>query len=89
MKYYLFVFPNTHSAIAGQKYLEGKVPFAVMPTLREISDSCGISLRIKEENFENAKEILNNTAEMEMFTAYYVESEKGKTTAKEIYKKEL
>lgn len=47
MKYYLITFANTHTAISTQKFLEGKIPFVVMPTLREISSSCGISLKIE------------------------------------------
>ncbi len=87
MKYYLFVFPNTHSAIAGQKHLEGKIPFSVMPTLREISDSCGISIRIKEEHYSDVRKIFENCNDMEGFMIFHVESEKGKTTAEKIYTK--
>lgn len=47
MKYYLITFANTHTAISAQKYLAGKIPFVVMPTLREVSDSCGISLKVE------------------------------------------
>lgn len=84
MQYFLFVFPNTHSAIAAQKHLEGKTPFVVMPTLREISNSCGISLRIKEEHFEDVKSSLSTAEDLESFRVFDVTSEKGKTTAKEI-----
>lgn len=46
MEYYLITFSNTHTAIAAQKYLEGNLTYQIMPTLREISNSCGISLKI-------------------------------------------
>lgn len=46
MEYYLITFSNTHTAIAAQKYLEGNLTYQVMPTLREISNSCGISLKV-------------------------------------------
>ena len=84
MQYFLFVFPNTHSAIAAQKHLEGKVRFSVMPTLREISNSCGISLRIKEPDFKTSKNILEQAEDIESFRIFDVVSEKGKTSAEEI-----
>lgn len=46
MTYYLITFTNTHTAIAAQKFLTDKIDFCIMPTLREISNSCGISIRI-------------------------------------------
>lgn len=52
MDYYLITFSNTHSAIAAQKFLTGKLDFLVMPTLREISNSCGISLKIISASLE-------------------------------------
>lgn len=51
MKYYLITFANTHTAISVQNFLRGKVPFIVMPTLREISNSCGISLKVETVDF--------------------------------------
>ncbi len=50
MDYYLITFSNTHAAIAAQKHLEGKLAFSTMPTLREISNSCGISLKIVSDS---------------------------------------
>lgn len=48
MPYYLISFSNTHTAIATQKFFTGKIEFCIMPTLREISHSCGISIRVNE-----------------------------------------
>lgn len=48
MPYYLISFSNTHTAMAAQKFFTGKIDFCIMPTLREISHSCGISIRINE-----------------------------------------
>lgn len=58
MNYYLFIFHSTHDAIASKQYLEQKIPIMIMPTLREISSSCGISIRVKEEQFEEAKNLM-------------------------------
>ena len=56
MEYYLITFSSTHAAIAAQKYIEGKINFHVMPTLREISSSCGISLKVESAPYEIIRE---------------------------------
>ena len=48
--YYMLSFRNTHYAILAEKQLKNNMPLSVMPTLREVSQSCGISLRIEEEH---------------------------------------
>lgn len=55
MEYLLITFSSTHAAIAAQEYLKGKISFYVMPTLREISNSCGISIRINSSSYEEIK----------------------------------
>lgn len=49
--YYLLVFESTHAAMAAQRYLNGRVPAQVVPTLRQISASCGISLRVETGDY--------------------------------------
>lgn len=58
MEYYLITFANTNTAMAAQKGLKGRLDFHIMPTLREISGSCGISIKIQPSAFEEAKNIL-------------------------------
>lgn len=58
MSYYLFTFHSTHDAIASKQYLECRVSTCIMPTLREISNSCGISIRVKEEDFKKASDLM-------------------------------
>ncbi len=48
-EYVLFTFDSTHSAIAAQRLLADLSP-VLMPTLREISASCGMSLRLRSED---------------------------------------
>lgn len=55
MEYYLLTFSNTHGAITAQKYLKDRLSFYVMPTLREISGSCGISLKITGHSIETIR----------------------------------
>ena len=53
-EYYLFTFDSTHYAIKAQKLLSG-LNAVTMPTLREISASCGISLKVLPEQIVAAK----------------------------------
>ena len=53
-EYYLFTFDSTHYAIKAQKLLSDLDP-VTMPTLREISASCGISLKVRPEQMGAAK----------------------------------
>lgn len=62
--YYTIAFNSTHSAVAAEKYLGEKINATVMPTLRKISASCGISLRIETEDFERLKELLNENQQI-------------------------
>ncbi len=75
MDYYLITFSNTHSAITAQKFLKGKLDFIVMPTLREISNSCGISLKIVNASIIELEELMNLfEANQSMYTIYFIGS---------------
>lgn len=50
MKYYIAVFKNTHDAMAAEKKLnELNYKFRIMPTPTSITMSCGICVRIDDE----------------------------------------
>lgn len=58
-KYYILTFENTHSAINGETVLkENKIKAIVMPTPTFVTKSCGISLRISEEEIEKVKALI-------------------------------
>lgn len=59
MEYTVIAFSSTHNAITGQKSLEGKIAFQIMPTPRVISSCCGISIRLSPEDVETAKVLLS------------------------------
>ena len=40
----MLTFQNTHDAMGAEKLLAGHLPVCTMPTLRQVSASCGISL---------------------------------------------
>lgn len=47
----MLTFSTTHDAIRAEEILGEVMPVAVMPTLRQVSASCGISLRIEEADW--------------------------------------
>lgn len=61
MEYYLFAFESTHGAITSKKNLEKEIDLVMMPTLREITSSCGISLRIEPKDLERAKQLMEES----------------------------
>ena len=59
MNYYIIVFKNTHEAMSAEQKLNGlNYKFRIMPTPTLITQSCGICIRIEEE--EKLNEIINN-----------------------------
>ncbi len=46
--FYMISFSSTHHALRAEQYLKPMMPVCTMPTLRAVSKSCGISLRIEE-----------------------------------------
>ncbi|MEA5060276.1 MAG: DUF3343 domain-containing protein [Clostridia bacterium] len=73
-RYYMLSFESTHKALSAQRHLQGKVPAAVMPTLRAVQAGCGISLRVEEENLEALRALLSGF-EKEGWKLYFVEGE--------------
>ena len=77
--YWLFAFDSPHAAISAQRLLSG-CGAVVMPTLRSITASCGMSLRLRDETIERAKEIMKASAiDPALYRLYRVEQE-GKET---------
>ena len=67
-EYYLLAFNSTHAAVSAEKLLSAQLEVTVMPTLRKITASCGISLRIEDKDFEKLKAILSaNTLECALY----------------------
>jgi len=58
---YIVSFNSTHHAIRSEKiFMENNIKVSTLPTPREISSSCGISIRFSEENLQDIKELLEN-----------------------------
>lgn len=77
--YCLIVFDSTHAAIAAERLIKALNP-AVMPTLRAITASCGMSLRLKPEQTEKAQALLEESSiDSALYRFYRVEQENGET----------
>ena len=86
--YWLFVFDSTHAAISAQRLLSccGAV---LMPTLRSITASCGMSLRLEDGEIERAKELMRTSAiDPALYRLYRVEQVNGETRCSEANKSE-
>ncbi len=78
MIYYLLTFANTHSAMLTQSHLERYAPVFMMPTLREISASCGISIRFSPDHREIVLEAMKTlNLSQKMFQLYKIQEENG------------
>lgn len=60
-KYYLLTFENTISAMTAEEVLKrNQVSLIIMPTPTYITKSCGISIRILENDFNKIRDLNNN-----------------------------
>ena len=71
MDYCVITFSSTHGAIYTQRLLKDRVPFMVMPVLREISKGCGISVRFAPEHLEEVRSTLAASELSEDEYAFY------------------
>ena len=54
MKYYIIVYKNTHDAMEAEKNLTNEnIEFRVMPTPTSITQSCGLCVRLDDEEAVN------------------------------------
>ena len=57
--YYIIVFMNTHNAIEGERAIKAEgYPISIMPTPSHITQSCGISIRFREEYLPSIKKLI-------------------------------
>lgn len=75
MQYYLLAFDSTHAAIAADRLLN---PYGavIMPTLRTITASCGMSLRLKDASASAALAALReSTLPLELCHLYRIDGD--------------
>jgi Protein of unknown function (DUF3343). len=59
-KYYILTFQNTLGAINGESELkERKIKIEIMPTPTSITKSCGISIKVKNEDIDEIKKLVS------------------------------
>lgn len=59
-EFYVITFDSTHKAIKTEKIAKEKLDVELIPTPREISSSCGLSLKFKEEQMDELMDILKD-----------------------------
>jgi len=57
-EFYIIAFSSTHAAIKAEKKLKDKFKVDIIPTPREISASCGISIKFGAEDFDSIIDII-------------------------------
>lgn len=84
--YYLLTFPNAHTAMAAQKILQEKgIPLFMLPTLRELSDSCGLSIRFRPQDLGQVRRLLAEDALLKKnHQLYSVRQEKNQRQIKKV-----
>lgn len=71
-QYYMITFASTHGAISTKSYLGTTIPIVIMPTLREVSKSCGIAIRVAPEHIEQAKQLMQQGS-IKDYHMYYID----------------
>ncbi|MTI46213.1 DUF3343 domain-containing protein [Sporosalibacterium faouarense] len=62
-QYCVITFNSTHHAIKGEKVLNEKgLDIRTIPTPREITASCGLSIRFATEDLEKVRKIIGDIA---------------------------
>lgn len=77
-KYNLFTFISTSHALKAEKVLKAEgMSFIMIPTLREISASCGLSVKVDPDDLDSSADILRQN-EVQSDGVYYVRKIQGK-----------
>ena len=81
---YIISFNSTHQAIkCDQLFGKNEMDYTVLPTPREITQSCGMSIAFAIEDIDNIKEIINQN-QIEYKGIYKIYKQDGKKQVEEI-----
>ncbi len=80
--YILYTFNSPHSAIKTQKLLSEFSP-KVIPILRELSENCGMSVKLKLEFLEVSLEVMNSS-NIPKWSLYKIAISNGQTVIEKI-----
>lgn len=82
-EFYVITFDSTHKAMSTEKKILNKVEFNMIPTPREISASCGLSIKFKLEVVDQVLSLLEDH-DKEGLNLYKVVRSNGSKTASKI-----
>jgi hypothetical protein len=79
-EFHVITFESTHYAIMIEKKLKGKYNVQTIPTPREITASCGLSIMFQNQELDEIiQELINLEVDKNMFDIYkIVKTDKGK-----------
>ncbi len=70
----VLAFESTHHAIMMEKKLKDKIKIDTIPTPREISASCGLSIKFNCQDLEKVKQIIEKAElKRDMMSIYRIE----------------
>ncbi|AFS79849.1 hypothetical protein DUF3343 [Gottschalkia acidurici 9a] len=83
-KFFVISFNSTHHAIKGEKlFKEHNLNIKMMPTPREITASCGLSIRFEEEDLQEVQSTIDNS-DLSIKGIYEMKREEGVRLAQKI-----
>ena len=83
-KFFVISFNSTHHAIKGEKlFKEHNLNIKMMPTPREITASCGLSIRFEEEDLEEVQSTIDSS-DLSIKGIYEMKREEGVRLAQKI-----
>lgn len=81
----VITFDSTHKAMKAEKHFAQIVPSELIPTPREISANCGLSLKFQDEALESVlSELKSHFSEVEGIKVYSIEKNDDVRMATEI-----
>lgn len=84
--YLLYTFKSPHMTIKSQKVLEG-LQTKIIPVLRELSESCGMALKVNGEDLDVSLERMR-ASEIGTWNLYRIEIVSGELNLELLEKKE-
>lgn len=81
-EFYVITFESTHLAISTEKFLLVQVKVEMVPTPREISASCGLSLKVSVEHLEGVLAALSGKPKAGMNLYHMVREDRQKIATK-------
>lgn len=59
-RFYVLAFHSTSHSIQAEKKLKDQFPILIMPTPRELTNDCGLSIKFLSKNYEEIKAFISH-----------------------------